>query len=734
MFGQAATAVQPPDGPLHNPSLQQQDEAGVIPTRALAGTSRKRRGVLLMGLGALLPLVAFAGFAIVTALGAFRAADEARLRDTARALATAVDAQLGIYVTALETLATSRLFDGPLDVDAFEVRARLVGDRLGGWIVLFEEPPHYQMLANTRRQPGALLPSALPPEQQGALLPAYTALFAEGQPTISDLFQGALTAGPVLAVMIPVDRPGQSRRALALAIEPTSLRSLLTQQNLPPGTFAAVADGQLRILAHSFDPEGRRVGVRAPEWANAAIAGKQRTLVVGPGWSGQDNVYAFERLTLARGWTITVAEPLGLQQASAWASMRLLVAGGAALGLALAVVVWASHREAVRDARVEAEALRIGRAEVERLHGGLPAIIFLCELTPDGKKPLLYRAGDFETVTGWPATTFTDVESVEPWGDLSKDDYHAFFERVVREGTGTVEFRMRQPDGSWRDLRSRGRLLARRLDGMCEVVGYILDVSAEREAQARAMSAARLASLGEMAAGLAHEMKQPLQSISLAAEMGQIAAARGDIVGVDERFEQIVEQTQRTAQSIEHLRRFARGTEEGASSRAVPLTTVVEGALDLTRSVLRNASIKIEVDLGDPPPVVRIQEVLLVQVLSNLLLNARDALATRADGAPRRIRISALPEAEGSVRLTVADTGGGIAPEVMARLFEPFVTTKDAEKGTGLGLSICHSLVKGMGGDIEAHNEAEGAVFTITLKSASTSGAVSARTHHEPAC
>jgi signal transduction histidine kinase len=70
----------------------------------------------------------------------------------------------------------------------------------------------------------------------------------------------------------------------------------------------------------------------------------------------------------------------------------------------------------------------------------------------------------------------------------------------------------------------------------------------------------------------------------------------------------------------------------------------------------------------------------------------------------------------------------------MARLFEPFVTTKDAEKGTGLGLSICHSLVKGMGGDIEAHNEAEGAVFTITLKSASTSGAVSARTHHEPAC
>ncbi|WP_431301357.1 sensor histidine kinase [Sediminicoccus sp. BL-A-41-H5] len=257
--------------------------------------------------------------------------------------------------------------------------------------------------------------------------------------------------------------------------------------------------------------------------------------------------------------------------------------------------------------------------------------------------------------------------------------------------------------------------MARRLDGTCEIVGYILDVSAEREAQARAMSAARLASLGEMAAGLAHEMKQPLQSISLAAEMGQIAATEGDIVGVDEQFEQIVEQTQRTAQTIEHLRRFARGAEEGGSSQAVPLTTLVEGVLDLTRSVLHDASIKVEVDLGDPSPVVQGQEVLLERVLSNLLLNARDALAARPDGAPRRICIAAAPGSDGTVRLTVADTGGGIAPDVMAQLFEPFVTTKGPETGTGLGLSICHRLVKGMGGSIEAHNDAEGAVFTIKL-------------------
>ena len=84
---------------------------------------------------------------------------------------------------------------------------------------------------------------------------------------------------------------------------------------------------------------------------------------------------------------------------------------------------------------------------------------------------------------------------------------------------------------------------------------------------------------------------------------------------------------------------------------------------------------------------------------------------------PRRIRIAAAPGAEGTVHLTLADTGGGIAPEVMSRLFEPFVTTKGPDKGTGLGLSLAYSLIKGMGGTIEAHNDAEGAVFVITLLS-----------------
>lgn len=692
-----------------------QGDVDVTPMQAPSRAGLKPRGVLLAGLVALLPLLAFAIFATLSALGSYRASDEARLRDIARALAAAVDAQLGSYVTALQTLATSPIFDGALEAEEFEARARPVGALLGGTIALLGPGPDYSVLFTTGRRPNRPLSNAL---QLG-----LAATVGAGKPGISDLFDGPAVPRPLLGAAVPVDRVGQPRRALALTFEPVMLRALLAQQNLASGTFAAVADGQPRILALSSDPEGRQGGVQVPEWIAAAIEGKEQAFIVGPGLSGPYNVYAVERPTRAPGWTVGVYERHEAQQASAWAAVRWLLAGGAALGLGLAVVVWASRREALHDAWRETAALRAGRAEVERLHGGLPAVIFVRERAPDLTSRLIYRGGDVEMVTGWPAATFVGVDNFKDYVDVVANDYHAFLDRVVREGTATVEYRMRQPDGSRRLLRSRCRLLTRRQNGTCEIVGYILDVSAERDAEARAMFTARLASLGEMAAGLAHEMKQPLQAISLAAEVGQIAAARGDTVDVDQRLEQIVEQTQRTAHMIEHLRRFARGAEEEAPPEAVLLTAAVEGALALARSALHDASVSVEVDLGDPPLAVRGQEVLLEQVVTNLLLNARDALAARPAGAPRRIRMRAERAADGAVRLMIADTGGGIAPEIMARLFEPFFTTKGPNKGTGLGLSISHGLIRGMGGSIAAHNDAEGAVFTITLPSAAVEGA-----------
>lgn len=206
------------------------------------------RGRLVSGLGALLPLVVFAGFATLATLDAYRAADETRLRSTASALATAVDAELGRYIAALEVLSLSPLLDDPMDVDAVEARFRVLADAWGGWIVLIDHPPTYQTLANTRRVAGAPLPPAMPPGSGPELAGSIASLFRDGRPAVSDLFTRQVVGEPVYAAMVAVDRPGRPRRALALALRPDSLRELLARQALPFGTFGAIADRQFRVL------------------------------------------------------------------------------------------------------------------------------------------------------------------------------------------------------------------------------------------------------------------------------------------------------------------------------------------------------------------------------------------------------------------------------------------------------------------------------------------------------
>jgi hypothetical protein len=222
-----------------------------------------RQGGLLLGLAALTPLVALAGFALFTALGAYRTSDELRLRNTAQALAAAVDAQLGSVIAALQALSTSSQLDGELDAEAFAARSRAVGGLFDGWVVLLGPPPNYPVLSLSSQADQTSLPAELPPENRRTIGPLLTEVFRYGRAGISDLFEGSVIRRPILTAMVPVVRDGQATRALALSFDPASLRALLARQDLPPGTFAAVADGQLRILAHSFDPEGRRVGVRA---------------------------------------------------------------------------------------------------------------------------------------------------------------------------------------------------------------------------------------------------------------------------------------------------------------------------------------------------------------------------------------------------------------------------------------------------------------------------------------
>lgn len=374
----------------------------------------------------------------------------------------------------------------------------------------------------------------------------------------------------------------------------------------------------------------------------------------------------------------------------------------AAYGAGLPFLLLSIRHELERGAQEASRlaAIAAGRAQVERLHHGLPAVIFLHEADPGGGFHQRYQGGDVARVLG-------DVEVGHP--------PEAHLRRALLEGAAREEWTLPQPDGSPRHIRTEIRCLGLGPEGRMELGGYSLDVTRERLANARAIASSRLASLGEMGAGLAHEVMQPLQSLSLSAELALLALARGAPEEVRRKLEAILMDTERAASIIEHVRRFARGDGEGEPLLPTVLATPVSTALGLLRAALAEARVKVDLDLGEPPPVVIAAQVSLEQILVNLLLNARDALATLPAGVARHLIIRAAFSGEDDVTLTVADNGGGIAAEMLPRLFEPFATTKAPKEGRGLGLATSHGLARAMGGSLAGANAGGGAVFTLTL-------------------
>src|SRR4051794_24357574 len=172
---------------------------------------------------------------------------------------------------------------------------------------------------------------------------------------------------------------------------------------------------------------------------------------------------------------------------------------------------------------------------------------------------------------------------------------------LLRQGELRLAFRMRRAAGGWMWARATLTVQERFPDGSAEVVGYIADITPERVAEAKAVAAARLASLGEMTSGLAHELMQPLLTMSLASENALRALDRGEVAAARPRLVRIVQQVLRAKELVEHFRRFARGTPGDLPPAPVPLAAAIKGALVLVGAGLREAGVEVELDLGPVP-------------------------------------------------------------------------------------------------------------------------------------
>ena len=256
------------------------------------------------------------------------------------------------------------------------------------------------------------------------------------------------------------------------------------------------------------------------------------------------------------------------------------------------------------------------------------------------------------------------------------------------------------------DLSTANRQLRR------EVAERMEAEAALKKAQADLVQAGKLSALGQMSAGISHELNQPLMAIRSFAENGAEFLNRGRPEPAAENLSRISDMARRMGRIIRNLRAFARNEAEPVTR--VDLVQVVTQAVELTEAQLRARDVTLDWEPPANPVPVCGGEVRLVQVLVNLITNAADAMAEQDD---RRIRIS-LERVAGRLRLTVRDIGPGI--EDPERLFEPFYTTKavGSGEGMGLGLSISYGLVQSFGGEIRGVNMDDadgGAAFMVDL-------------------
>ena len=398
-----------------------------------------------------------------------------------------------------------------------------------------------------------------------------------------------------------------------------------------------------------------------------------------------------------RAFTVTVVQPSGERIPIELASTRIVTAKGTfVLGY-------------FRDVSAERDAIAALRASEARFR-------FLVQAAPDGvvilvrgivvfmnpKAAALLLDGTPEQAIGKPIASF------QP-----EDDARITAERIMEMLRSGKEM----PPNEYRTLVDPARIIEIKSvpcdwEGKPAVLAFARDVTERKAIQQRLVEADRLAAMGTLAAGVAHEINNPLTYAMLGVQrieslLGEVPA--GAAAAIRERLGDIEHGLSRVASITQGLRSFARPAD--TAQGPVDLAATVERALKMVDNDLRHRAQLIK-HLTEVPPVVG-NASRLEQVIVNIVLNALHALP--ADG-PQTITLTLRPRDEATVTLAIQDTGRGIPDDIVGKIFDPFFTTRTVGDGMGLGLAVCKTIVEGVGGAIEvASTVGTGTTMTIVL-------------------
>ncbi len=389
--------------------------------------------------------------------------------------------------------------------------------------------------------------------------------------------------------------------------------------------------------------------------------------------------------------------------------------------------------EDITDRQRAEDALRRSEARFRTLIENAPDAV--CVYPPDDRR-IVYANPGLASLLGYDAPEEMLSLSVDVL--IHPDDRHILERRWSRlaHARGALppqEYRMVRKDGGLVHAEIVSMIIE--FDGKPHVIAFGRDLTERKQMQARLLLADRMVSVGTLAAGVAHEINNPLAYVMTNLEM--VAARRlppvvsrlrdleteaatqlaDEVARAIAMIDVAREGSERMRDIVRDLRTFTRAADEEKRA-AVDVRRVLDASINLAWNEIRHRA-RLVKEYDEVPPIVA-NEARLGQVFLNLVVNAAQALQVGA-ASENVIRVATSTDRAGHVVVEVSDTGPGIPEEILDRVFDPFFTTKPVGVGTGLGLWICQGIVTSLGGHITAENgPCGGATFRVLLPSATT--------------
>lgn len=364
----------------------------------------------------------------------------------------------------------------------------------------------------------------------------------------------------------------------------------------------------------------------------------------------------------------------------------------------------------------ERDRLRSAQRRLRSIARNAPVAIYAIDLDNRGGFEVVFISGGVERLLGYTPGEVTRMERLDSL--CHPDDREKISRRrqSLQEGPPvSIEYRLRHRDGHYIWVLD-SLSVERSGPAHLEVVGLLIDVSDRKAAEAELLHADKMASLGRMAVGVAHELNQPLQIMNAAVTniRQRIRIGELPVETLHAKLDVVAGQIERAAAIIRQMKLYGRMPVDDVVE--VDVATAVTSVIAMVTPQFEASRIALKATGLELQHTVRATSLALEQVLMNLLVNAHDAVieARREGGTAGHVEVFCRSD-DTWVTLGVQDDGGGVPDRISDKVFEPFFTTKPPLVGTGLGLSIVFGLVSGFGGHLELHNVAGGALFEVRL-------------------